>query len=139
MLLRSTIHGGQMSGALSVRADATWASLLARARGSASKKKPFKESHMAHGSDLPVPELPTPITTPDPVESDPSQLPVEPELDPASPTKPLSVAGFLMAKTIVGGTRLLHTATALRFRANRQFMRAASFRWPDAKASMSRI
>jgi hypothetical protein len=64
--------------------------------------------------------------------------PIHPN-DPASPTKPLSVAGFLMAKTIVGGTRLLHTATALRFRANRQFMRAASFRWPDAKASMSRI
>lgn len=91
---------------------------------------------MTNGSNFPAPDLPTPITTPDPVESDPSQLPVEPELDPANPAKPLSVASFRIPKKITDRVRLLHTATALRFMANRQFMRAAAFRWPMAKASM---
>lgn len=91
---------------------------------------------MTNGSNLPAPDLPTPITTPDPVESDPSQLPVEPELDPANPAKPLSVASFFMPRKISGRVRLFHTATALRFMANRQFMRAAAFRWPTAKASL---
>jgi hypothetical protein len=91
---------------------------------------------MTNGSSLPAPDLPTPITTPDPVESDPSQLPVEPELDPANPAKPMSVAGFLIPRKITNRARLLHTATALRFMANRQFMRAAAFRWPTAKASI---
>ncbi|HUD34959.1 MAG TPA: hypothetical protein VMR43_18495 [Variovorax sp.] len=90
---------------------------------------------MANGTNLPVPDLPTPITTPDPVESDPSQLPVEPELDPASPTKPLSMVS-LVSRNISDRVRSLHTATALRFMANRQFMRAASFQWPSAKASI---
>lgn len=91
---------------------------------------------MTNGTTLPIPDLPTPITTPDPVESDPSQLPVEPELDPANPANPLSVKSLLMPKKISDRMRFFHAATALRFMANRQFMRAAAFRWPTAKASM---
>lgn len=90
---------------------------------------------MTNESTLPVPDLPTPITTPDPVESDPSQLPVEPELDPANPANPLSVASF-MPRRIASRVRLLPAAATLRFMANRQFMRAASFRWPNAKVPM---
>ena len=91
---------------------------------------------MTNGTHLPVPDLPTPITTPDPVEEDPSQLPVEPELDPANPAKPLSVAGSRVSRTIPNRIRSLHTATRLRVVANRQFMRAATFRWPNIKASV---
>jgi hypothetical protein len=85
--------------------------------------------------DMPTPDLPTPIT-PDPTETDPSQLPVEPELDPAAnpSTAPrLSVAPS--QARIASRSGFLHTAMALRFRANRQFMRAAAFRWPGTKAS----
>jgi hypothetical protein len=90
---------------------------------------------MTNGTQLPVPDLPTPITTPDPVEEDPSQLPVEPELDPANPAKPLSVSGLRVSTTISNRIRSFHAATRLRFVANRQFMRAATFRWPNIKAS----
>lgn len=91
---------------------------------------------MTNGTSLPIPDLPTPITTPDPVESDPSQLPVEPELDPANPTNPLSVKSAMTSGMLSSRIRSFHSAVKLRFTANRQFMRAAAFRWPNAKESI---
>ena len=91
--------------------------------------------NIAHDGTFPAPDLPTPITTPDPVESDPTQLPVEPELDPANPARPLSFTNLFAAMKAPGRARSFHAATALRFLANRQFMRAAAFRWPTIKAS----
>lgn len=90
---------------------------------------------MTSNTNPPTPDLPTPITTPDPVESDPSQLPVEPELDPANPARPLNVSGLWVPRAISNRFRSLHTATRLRFMANRQFMRAAAFRWPNTSAT----
>jgi hypothetical protein len=92
---------------------------------------------MTNGNDLPIPDLPTPITTPDPTEVDPSQLPVEPELDPASPTRPLGVSSFAEQSGICIPKGLVHSEVALSFRANRQFMPAAAFRWPHATASVT--
>jgi len=91
---------------------------------------------MTNGTSLPIPDLPTPITTPDPVESDPSQLPVEPELDPAKPTNPLSVKSGITSSMLSNRMRSFHAAMKLRFTANRQFMQAAAFRWPAVRASM---
>jgi hypothetical protein len=91
---------------------------------------------MTNGSDLPIPDLPTPITTPDPTEEDPSLLPVEPELDPASPTRPLGVSSFADHSQISIQAGLVHSELALHFRANRQFMPAAAFRWPSTTSSV---
>ena len=94
---------------------------------------------MTNGTSLPIPDLPTPITTPDPVESDPSQLPVESELDPASPANPLSVKSARSVATaglFSSRIRSFHSAVKLRFTANREFMRVAAFRWPNVKESM---
>lgn len=88
---------------------------------------------MTNGTTPPIPDLPTPITTPDPVESDPSQLPVEPELDPSSPSNPLSVRSAIPSGSLSSRIRSFHSAMKLRFTANRQFMRAAAFRWPDSR------
>ena len=57
-----------------------------------------------------IPDLPTPIT---PDRPDPIELPVEPDRS-------------------IGATR----GMAFHFLANRQFMFAASFRWPRTSASL---
>jgi hypothetical protein len=89
---------------------------------------------MTNIADLPTPDLPTPIT-PDPTETDPSQLPVEPELDPSIPADAKRSSTVVLRDRVASRVGSLHTAMALRFMANRQFMRAAAFRWPGTKAS----
>ena len=93
---------------------------------------------IVYSTTLPAPDLPTPITLPDPVESDPTQLPVEPELDPANPARPLSLSGLLTTLRTSTRMRLSPHAMTTRFTANRLFMRAATFRWPTVNASLSR-
>jgi len=72
------------------------------------------------------PDLPPPITPDSPTESDPAHLPVEPDDGAPAP------AGVRLTSSF----RSFHTAFALHFLANPQFMLAAAFRWPRARASL---
>jgi hypothetical protein len=74
-----------------------------------------------------IPDLPTPIT---PDRPSPSDLPVEPDAG----------IGLTLAENSdsirIGVSGSLRTGTALHFMANRQFMHAATFRWPYTPSSV---
>lgn len=68
-----------------------------------------------------IPDLPTPIT---PDRPEPIDLPVEPDEGAGAPSMRFSVGKDPME---------------LHFLANRQFMRAATFRWPRASSSLRTV